>query len=283
MQDIEKLKEITQKLLTDPFFAISVVNLDNQNCIVKNKTGAMLTQEYGSPVAFFEIQKNNGVSAISILNRRKNGTNWYDSSAPPAFVYNFPGNAKTIVATPIQQTVATPTPTVLAQPTALNGFTQLSIPEYTDLHYKARRYDEQVAIHEKTLSKLEAAQAEIEDFKKKETSGDSEIKKAAAVDEKIIKYINAAGEHFGEGINHFIKSMTPTRALEEVAKQEIGLGNPNFSEAKNEFIKAVSLEDDQAIDLLSDTFYYLKNPQTTDDFRVALTDLLTKTDPENGL
>jgi len=73
-EQMEKLIEIIQKLKTDQYAAITVLNNANPlKKVVREFTGAMLIEKYGSIENFFEQVNKDGIKDITILVRRKNG------------------------------------------------------------------------------------------------------------------------------------------------------------------------------------------------------------------
>lgn len=72
----QEFLDIVNKLKSDEYCAISVINDSTMNKILTTASGSALVQKYGSVENYFENLKNSGINSISIQEYRKNGSGW---------------------------------------------------------------------------------------------------------------------------------------------------------------------------------------------------------------
>lgn len=72
----QEFLDIVNKLKSDEYCAISVIDDSTMNKILTTSSGSLLVQKYGSVENYFENLKNSGVNSISIQEYRKNGSGW---------------------------------------------------------------------------------------------------------------------------------------------------------------------------------------------------------------
>jgi hypothetical protein len=90
MRDLDLLME---KLNSDQYAGVSVVDLDTNTFLFRNKTHAEIMQEYQSAENFFESLFAKGYKTLELTPKRKNGSSYKVSGA--SFKVNFSPNTQT--------------------------------------------------------------------------------------------------------------------------------------------------------------------------------------------
>ena len=71
---MEKLDNLIEKLNTDKYSAVSVLDLDTSDFVYRNITHAQIVSEYGTAEDFFETLFSQGHKRLNLTPRRKNGS-----------------------------------------------------------------------------------------------------------------------------------------------------------------------------------------------------------------
>ncbi len=264
----EKLDNIIAKLNQNKFFAVTVINLDTHKNIVCNNTAEKLNNTYGSVNNFFDTIFDNGVNKIGVRTRKKNGSNWKDGPEPYLeYTRNGEIQQPNNVATQQAQTIA---PIVYPQPTSLNGAISLGLPEL--LNYNTA-LNEKVRLEERNKY-LEIRNTELE--KANSEHRENEMKARYSHEERQLKaesnnkMLETATPLLAPLIEKLMGAMSPSAA--PVAAVVQGLGNPNNSEVKNQFLNMVEQMPDVNINILGCVHNGFKNQ----DFSNELIELMQK-------
>lgn len=96
----QEFLNIVNKLKTDEYCAISVIDDSTLNKLLTTTTGGLLVQKFGSVENYFEQLKNSGVASFSIQEYRKNGSGWKNTGN---VIKNLTFQDKTPVSSPTLQ------------------------------------------------------------------------------------------------------------------------------------------------------------------------------------
>lgn len=251
---MKQLENTIQKLKTDPYHAIAVVDLSTLAKVVCNKTGADLQKEYGSVEKFFESLYAKGINSVKIYDRRKNG-----STCKAVGDYNIDMTPKND--NHIQSVPATNTPVQQFQQPAKNNdaFGLMGGLNMMDVSYKFQD-------HSRLTTENEKLRLENETLKEKNT----ELKETILES----KYSSDKSSATNELIKTLAPLLAPVLSKFTAPAEAIGLAAPveNYSPIKNEFFAALKQTDD---DFISDLFVIAKG-MGNEPFSTELDELMKK-------
>lgn len=252
---VEQLKE-------NPLRVVSVSNCDTGAVIVLNKTGAELTDEYGSIENFFNGLFEKGIKAIKITDRLRNGTH----QGRPVFrkygddyVFEFvPSNES--VATNYPQTPAPVAPLNGGMNGGLNGGMNAAI--YRDMDYP------------RVVAELETSKADVKRLTEENRKLETKILINETLEGKSIAR-SEANAKLMESATPLLAALTEKIMMQNPPAQVPGLTGANLSEVKNHAIKMVSQLQDDLVDSIAVIMARLNNPEIMNEM-LALADKAEK-------
>lgn len=245
---MEKLIEIIQKLKTDQYAAITVLNNANPlKKVVREFTGAMLIEKFGSIENFFEQVNKDGIKDITILVRRKNGGTYKADPKYSPINISFEPKAEA-------QTVANQNNnnTMQSQNWLTGGLNQ------ADAIYKFMDHGRLVTECEGLKAKNEILEKDNKELREKVLRNEITGSNSAANTE-LIKTLAPLMMPF---VNKLV-------AVPDVAP---GLNQPNISQVKQNFITAVQSMPDDNVDFLISIMAHFGN----DNYVKELDQLISK-------
>lgn len=260
----QQIDNTVEKLKTDPFWGVSVVDKDTLKNVERNATGEELSQKYGSVEGFFEHLKDNGITRLQIYDRRKNGSAWRSLTD---YAVTFVEKQAEPEPVPAPEPIA-PAPIHRAAPMrnqnfGLNGLMGLSMPEAI---FKTQDHARMQSEYIEMKAENKALQKEVE--KLKEENLRNEILGTKSVETK-----NANAE--------MVKTLSESPVLAALASRFMptgtppGLGMPDasLSPVKQQMIASMQHADDSFV---SDLFSVARGMSESEAFDAELTELLKK-------
>lgn len=245
MQHNQEFLQLINKLETDKFFAITVIDLTNGKEIIKNNDKAAIVRKSGSLEDFFNGIFSEGVSEIGVRTKRKNGSSWIDG-VEPFLKIRLGGNA----------------PTAPASMQGLNG--SLLSPEILKMQVDASKYADLKERNAILEAQNEKYRKKVNKFDKKKMVWENSKTPSPLMSELI--------QH---GMPHIDKLAGVLAQFGiKLPGAAAGLSNPNLSQTKTSLIQVLETCSELNADILADVYERLPN----DKFVNAL-DELVKTYP----
>ncbi|HRB72436.1 hypothetical protein [Flavobacterium sp. UBA4197] len=240
-QKEQELLEIIQKLETDEFYAIRLINADNYQELGTNLTGSFMIQKYGTVEAFFESLISKGVNRIGIQIKRSNGSNYvFKNKNVQIFTIgdNMQVNEPTIQ---VQPTVATPPQPAVVVPMqpALNA--PVGLGEMISLHVAASEKVRLETENRFLTEEVKKLRAEVETYKEEKLKSLYDTSKSESTNKMLTNIV----EKFGPALAGMLSGSggATSTGLNGQAQQQTHVG----SEKQNQAIVYFSQKSDDYI------------------------------------
>lgn len=270
----KQLDIIIQRLKTEPKFLITVENKETGFFVCRKQSGEKLVNQYGSIENFFEEIYKNGHRKVGIQPFRKNGSS--GTALDGYLEFTFSDDSQQQPATPPMTTAPTPAVPIYEMPvvgnfgSGLKGAVQLGLPELLQMH-QAQNDNVRNAEENKYLKiRVDDLEKQVKSYEKKELQYEfsrEERKERAESQKGYLEVFKSLAEPFMPVI---AGKMMGAGAVAQAT--ETALGNPAFSELKNEFLQVISSQNDVNIDIL----YRVLSGFDNGEFVNELVELLTK-------
>ena len=156
---MKQLTNTIQQLKLNTNFAISVEDNDTKVTIVRNFTGKMLTETYGSVEGFFEDLKSKGVEDVKIIDKKNNFPGWRTIDSYNMKIQTSNGTSA-ITAAPVQSNQA------MAQNTNNNNMSGLLAGlNMMDVSHKVGDYPRVITENDRLRIENEALKEKIAELK----------------------------------------------------------------------------------------------------------------------
>lgn len=243
-----------EQLKANHLRAVSVSNHDTGAEIVCNKTGAELTDQFGSIEDFFNGLFQKGIKAIKITDKLKNGSSFRKYG--DEFIFEFE---------PAEPMVNANFPQVVPpQAAPLNGGLNagLNATIYRDMDYP------------RVVAELEAAKADVKRLSEENRKLETKILINETLEGKSIAR-SEANAKLMESATPLLAALTEKLMATSSGGQVPGLAGANLSEVKNHAIKMVSQLQDDLVDSIAVIMARLNNPEIMNEM-LALADKAEK-------
>ncbi|RDI07046.1 hypothetical protein [Flavobacterium sp. AG291] len=256
----QQLDNIINRLASDPYFAIRLVNADNLKVIGVNLTGEKMLEEAGSIEGFFNEVVESGTTSFVIQPRRKNGSSWKDDGTVVRIDTKLPDSATAETATP----TLLPTPPLAHIPEILPG---LAGGLNAQMIYQHMDYPRVMADNRELTAENKRLKEKIEEMK--EAALESRFSETKAQGQKDM--LNG----FIEQMPAILTAVGSLKGGNSAAVQTAGLAQPvpESSEVKQNLIDGIRNTSDSVASYILLT---LRGALTVDGFGSDLEQLLIK-------
>ena len=222
---MQNLDTLIDKLNTDSYSAVSVLDLDTNTFVFRNKTHAEIIADFGSAEEFFETLFADGHKRLNLTLKRKNGSTYKADGT--SFDVNFSKESQSVQ--PVQSPV---TPDVFPNSFGLGSLDMINLFVAKGDAQRLHSENEILKATEKENKKL------IEELKEERLASKYDTDKSKGTQEMLLGAIQQLPT-----IMAMVKGVPPVA----------GLGSPteNYSTpAKQNFAKALQNLDDSTVNVL---------------------------------
>lgn len=263
---MEQLDDLMERLGTDKFCAVTVIERETSKPIFRNVTHEQIIKEYGTPESFFEKLYNDGYTKLTLQEKRKNGVNAFKIEGEP-FEVTF-GETEKQVKTNESEPMKTAKKKKKKKKSGLMG---LGIAEIFDLKLQAhdrselaRKLEESERMNRELRAKNEELTEDKLQRKYTKESNDSLNNMLLGVVKQAPLILK------GLGFNVPVESGGLAMAAQEDLEDE------HYSEAKKAFLNIIRTLDDDSITLLTVIYQKINEKSENNHFSQELFGLLQK-------
>lgn len=263
---MEQLDDLMDRLGSDKFCAVTVIERETSKPIFRNVTHEQIIKEYGTPEGFFEKLYNDGYTKLTLQEKRKNGVNAFKIEGEP-FEVTFgetEKKSKTNESEPMQTAKK-------KKKKKKSGLMGLGIAEIFDLKLQAhdrselaRKLEESERMNRELRAKNEELTEDKLQRKYTKESNDSLNNMLLGVVKQAPLILK------GLGFNVPVESSGLAMASPEDLEDE------HYSEAKKTFLDIIRTLDDDSITLLTVIYQKINEKSENNHFSQELFGLLQK-------